>query len=125
MATHNIGALKKRAPKRSRMQTDPLALEVGAQIRALRTERGMSGKALAGLLKVPSTQLTAWERGRVVPSARSLLLLARALHCPAAALLPDLASDRVGLVARVERLPARALPELASMLAVLERAYPA
>jgi len=105
------------------MQTDPLALEVGAQIRALRTERNMTGTALASLLAVPATQITAWERGRVVPSARSLLLLARALQCPASALLPDGASDRDGLVARVTQLPARALPELASMLALLERAY--
>jgi transcriptional regulator with XRE-family HTH domain len=113
----------KRPPKRSRMDTDPLAVEIGARIRALRVERGMTGKALADELEVPATQVTAWERGRVAPSARSILLLARALGCEAARLLPGGTPEAGALSARIARLPAAALADLASFVALLEKAY--
>ncbi len=123
MPKHNSGVATRRAPKRSRMATEPLALQIGAQVRALRVQRGMSGKALAEELGVPGTQITAWERGRVVPSARSLLVLGRALKCEPAAFLPAEAPDAAALAARVARLPALALPDLARFLVILERAY--
>lgn len=123
MTSHNPSVVTRRAPKRSRMETDPLALAVGAQIRALRIQRGLSGKALAAQLGVPGTQITAWERGRVVPSARSLLLLSRALGCEPAVFFPAQTPDPEVLAARVQRLPPGALPDLARFLAILERAH--
>jgi len=105
------------------METDPLALRIGARIRALRIERGMTGKALAAELQIPATQLTAWERGRVAPSARSILVLARALSAEPATLLPAEAFDARTLAARVQRLPEAALPDLARFLSILERAH--
>ena len=105
------------------MATDPLALEVGAQIRGLRIQRGMSGKALAEALGVPGTQVTVWERGRVVPSVRSLLLLARALECDPTALLPPRSADVAGLSARIAVLPAASVPDLERFVTLLERAY--
>ncbi len=109
--------------KRSRMQTDPLALEIGARIRALRVERNMTGKALAAELGIPATQLTAWERGRVAPSARSILVLAQALGSEPASLLPIQDLEAHVLARRVGQLPAAALPDLARFLALLERAH--
>lgn len=105
------------------MATDPLAIEVGAQIRARRIQCGMSGKALAEALGVPGTQVTVWERGRVVPSIRSLLLLARVLRCDPSALLPLRSSDLAGLAARITSLPAASVPDLERFVVVLERAY--
>lgn len=106
------------------MATDPLAVQIGARIRALRIQRGMTGKVLAAELQIPATQLTAWERGRVAPSARSILVLARALGAEPATLLPPAEAFEVRtLAARVQQLPEGALPDLARFLSILERAY--
>jgi transcriptional regulator with XRE-family HTH domain len=105
------------------METDPLAVEIGARIRAQRVEREMTGKALADELEIPATQVTAWERGRVAPSARSILLVARALGCDPASLLPGEVPDASAISMRVARLPAAALPDLARFVALLETAY--
>ncbi len=105
------------------MDTDPLAVEIGGLIRALRIERGMTGKALAEELAIPATQVTAWERGRVAPSARSILLVARALGCEAARLLPGSTPEADAISARIARLPTAALADLAGFVALLEKAY--
>ncbi len=123
MSTRNLDVTAKRPPKRSRMQTDPLAVEIGARIRALRVDRGMTGTALAAELGIPATQLTAWERGRVAPSARSILVLARALGSEPASLLPAQDLEAHVLAKRVALLPEAALPDLARFLAILERAH--
>lgn len=122
MTTHTRKALGKGA-RRSRMATDPLALEVGAQIRALRLARGMTGKALAAALGVPGTQVTVWERGRVVPSVRSLLLIAQALECDPTELLPVRRTDAAELAARLATLPAACIPDVERFITLVERAY--
>lgn len=104
------------------MATDPLAVEIGARIRSLRTSRGMTGKALADELALPPTAITAWERGRVIPGGRSLVLLARALGCRVSALLPDEGAGSDELLVRIGRLPAPARIELERFVALLERA---
>lgn len=109
-------------PKRSRMDTDPLAIEVGARIRAVRLERGLTGAELSRRLGVPSTALTAWERGRVVPSVRTLLSLASALGVAPAELLGAEIVDVALLAERIGRLSPTALAELARFVDLLERA---
>lgn len=121
MIRRNNDPVRRRAPKQSRMQTDPLAIEIGERIRAQRAARQMTGRALAEKIGVPATTVTTWERGRVIPGGRSLILLARALGCRASALLPD-DDGAVALLARIERLPAAALADLERFVALLERA---
>lgn len=121
MIRRNSDPARRRAPKSSRMQTDPLAVEIGERIRAQRAARQMTGRALAEKVGVPATTVTTWERGRVIPGGRSLILLARALGCRASAFLPD-DDDAAALFARIERLPAAALADLERFVAVLERA---
>ena len=102
------------------MDVDPLGADIGARIRARRRECGMTGKALAAKLSVPSTTVTAWERGRVLPGARSLLLLGRALDTPAATFLVDPDINAHELATRVSRLSPRLLPDLVRFLTLLE-----
>lgn len=121
MIRRNNDVARRRGPKQSRMETDPLAVEIGARIRAQRAAREMTGRNLAEKVGVPATTITTWERGRVVPGGRSLILLARALGCRASALLPDDGAPTT-LSARIERLPATALADLERFVSLLERA---
>jgi transcriptional regulator with XRE-family HTH domain len=103
------------------METDPLAVEIGARIRAQRAACEMTGRLLAEKVGVPATTITVWERGRVIPGGRSLILLARALGCRVSALLPD-DGGAATLSARIERLSAGALADLERFVSLLERA---
>lgn len=124
MHSHNARTRRPvRPPTRSKAETDPLALEIGERVFEARTRRGMKGVTLAAALEVPPSALTAWERGRVVPSVRTLLALAKALRVGPTELLPG--TDRVSaLEERIRRLPAAARPDLERLLDLLERAYP-
>lgn len=106
------------------MQTDPLAVEIGSRIRSLRTGRGMTGAALAAELKIPASALTAWEHGRVAPSAHSLLALMRALACGPSDLLPaGEARAARPLPERLKQLPPEALADVERFVTLLERAH--
>lgn len=122
MIRRNSDVARRRGPKQSRMETDPLAVEIGARIRAQRAAREMTGRSLAKAVGVPPTTVTVWERGRVVPGGRSLVLLARALGCRVSALLPDDEGPTATLSTRIERLSAGSLADLERFLTVLERA---
>lgn len=50
--------------------TDPNPLDVGARIRALRHEAGLSQTALAKLLSVTPGAVGNWEQGQVNPTIR-------------------------------------------------------
>ena len=65
---------------------DGFAREVGARVRALRLERGMTQTELGR----PLTRafVSAVELGRVLPSLRALALMAERLRVPIAALIP-------------------------------------
>jgi transcriptional regulator with XRE-family HTH domain len=104
------------------METDPLAVEIGSRIRAQRAACDMTGRLLAEKVGVPATTITVWERGRVIPGGRSLILLARALGCRVSALLPDDDGGAATLSARIERLSAGALADLERFVSLLERA---
>jgi transcriptional regulator with XRE-family HTH domain len=55
---------------------------VGARIRKLRIEHGLSQRELARVLgEVDSGQVSRWERGEALPSVPHLEALARAFGC--------------------------------------------
>jgi DNA-binding XRE family transcriptional regulator len=54
-------------------------MELGGLMRRLRSRRGMTQGALASLTGIHRTYLSRAERGQVVPSIISLMLIARAL----------------------------------------------
>lgn len=53
-------------------------MELGAQIRKLRTEQGLSQDALAERVFVSRQSVSNWETGRTYPDLKSLLLLSEA-----------------------------------------------
>ncbi|MFF5989024.1 helix-turn-helix domain-containing protein [Prauserella flavalba] len=59
--------------------------ELGARIRALRTERGMSLRALAGELRISPSALSQMERGKMRPSVTRLFQIVSILEVPLAA----------------------------------------
>lgn len=71
---------------------------LGREIRRLRRERGLSQAQLA--LPLTRAYVSAVERGRVVPSLASLLLMAHRLGVPAAQLLAAVESPTPWLVGR-------------------------
>ncbi len=56
---------------------DPDPLEVGARIRALRHESGLSQTGLAKLLEVTPGAVGNWEQGQVNPTIRQALKIRR------------------------------------------------
>jgi transcriptional regulator with XRE-family HTH domain len=54
---------------------------LGARLRQLRLDRGLSQKALAGLVEVPQTHVSAMELGVTFPNLLTILRLAVALEC--------------------------------------------
>lgn len=60
--------------------------ELGARIRALRKERGLSQEALAQALEVSRQAVTKWEDGSSLPSTANLFALAGFFSVPLAEL---------------------------------------
>ena len=69
--------------------------ELGARIRALRKERGLSQEALAQALEVSRQAVTKWEDGSSLPSTANLFALAGFFSVPLA--------DRKKNAARAQR----------------------
>lgn len=91
--------------------------ELGARIRALRIERGMSLRALAGELGVSPSALSQMERGKMRPSVTRLFQIVSILEVPLAAAFgeaapepeePAAGSDEV-VVTRAGEVPAISL----------------
>jgi transcriptional regulator with XRE-family HTH domain len=66
-----------------------LQIVLGMRIRILRSANHLSQRALASCVGCPRTYVSKIERGRVLPSARSLQRFADALHTPIELLLCD------------------------------------
>ena len=109
--------------QKPRRQGSPIAVQIGARIRAARQARNLTARALAKAVGIPAPHISNLETGRVEPRSSTLLALAKAIGCRPADLLPTEASlDRGALEARVAALPDEALPELDRLLSLLERA---
>jgi transcriptional regulator with XRE-family HTH domain len=68
--------------------------ELGARIRALRLQQGLSLRAVASVAEVSSSLLSHIERGEASPSLASLVAIADALGTRPGGLLDDLGEDR-------------------------------
>ncbi|WP_199430329.1 helix-turn-helix domain-containing protein [Qaidamihabitans albus] len=90
--------------------------ELGARLRALRTERGMSLRALAGSLGISPSALSQMERGKMRPSVTRLFQIVSLLDVPLAAAFgegaaepePAAGADEV-VLARADELPTLSL----------------
>ncbi|MBE5074910.1 helix-turn-helix transcriptional regulator [Erythrobacteraceae bacterium E2-1 Yellow Sea] len=67
---------------------------VGAQVRYLRTQLGVSSRKLAGLSGMSVSALSKIENGRISPSLHALSSLAKALNVPIATLFSELDKSR-------------------------------
>ena len=70
-----------------------LASEIGVLVRALRTARGLSMRALAAQAGVSQPFLSKLENGLLLPSLSTLYALAAAFDVPPAELVPAIASS--------------------------------
>src|SRR5665213_3311296 len=68
---------------------DPIDVEVGARVRAIRNARGMSQTVLGGALGVSYQQMQKYESGRNRISASMLVKIARHFGVRPSRLLPD------------------------------------
>jgi len=59
----------------------------GERLRDLRVKRGLTQQALADLVGVPQTHVSAMERGVKLPTLHTVLRLAVALECKVTALV--------------------------------------
>ncbi|PXY24250.1 helix-turn-helix domain-containing protein [Prauserella flavalba] len=82
--------------------------ELGARIRALRTERGMSLRALAGELGISPSALSQMERGKMRPSVTRLFQIVSILEVPLAAAFGEDAPEPEEQVAPGEVVVTRA-----------------
>ncbi|MBK1786786.1 helix-turn-helix domain-containing protein [Prauserella cavernicola] len=69
--------------------------ELGARIRALRTQRGMSLRALAGELGISPSALSQLERGKMRPSVTRLFQIVSILEVPLSAAFGEEAPEPV------------------------------
>jgi transcriptional regulator with XRE-family HTH domain len=99
-----------------RKQPDPLDIEVGRKVRALRLERNMSQEKLGEALGLTFQQVQKYEKGANRISAGRLQRIAEILRVPTAAFFADAGS---------EHAPTNGLFELAETSAALRllRAY--
>ncbi|WP_408951530.1 helix-turn-helix domain-containing protein [Lysobacter sp. Hz 25] len=89
-------APKKRAPakrakvatSKRRKQPDELLKLVGAQIREVRRERGLSGDHLAHAIPLDRAHLGLIETGKIAPNIKTLVKIAAALECEVGDLIP-------------------------------------
>ena len=74
-------------------QKPGLALRFGANLRRLRTRRGVGQRALAEAIGRDRQTICRWEAGQRTPSLPDLIALAAALRCKPAALLEGLRAE--------------------------------
>lgn len=79
--------------------------ELGARIRTLRKERGLSQEALAQALEVSRQAVTKWEDGSSLPSTANLFALSGFFGVPLAELTgtPEVAAPPVERVSHVRK----------------------
>lgn len=71
-----------------RKEPDELLKLVGAQIRAVRRERGLSGDNLAYAIPLDRAHLGLIETGKIAPNIKTLVKIAVALECEVGDLIP-------------------------------------
>jgi transcriptional regulator with XRE-family HTH domain len=96
-----------------RKVADPYAMKVGARLRAVRKQRGLSIVALAKASGVSKGWISNTERGFVMITGRRLAALARGLQVPAFYLLTFAEEDdRAAIAESLVSLPAHEQQEL-------------
>lgn len=93
----------------ARLHDEKLVRDVGARVRRIRTERGLSIEQLAARVGVEPVTLVRWEAGQRAPSLSVLALVARGLAIPLRELV-DVGADVP---------PPDVPPDVAEVLAVL------
>ncbi|MEJ2288833.1 MAG: helix-turn-helix domain-containing protein, partial [Deinococcales bacterium] len=88
----------------TRRAEDATGFDVGARIRALREERGLSIRALADRCTLSVNAISLIERGKTSPTVASLHLLAGALGVPIVDFFHDLGARGVVYVGHDRRL---------------------
>jgi len=73
--------------KRSAQHASAAGEVFGERLRELRAKRGLTQQALADLVGIPHTHVSAIERGVKLPTLLTVLRLAVALQCKASALV--------------------------------------
>lgn len=63
-------------------------MEIASEIRKRRLTLGMTQSALAKLLDLERAHITRMESGRHLPTIRTLIEYAKALHCKVSDLIP-------------------------------------
>ena len=92
---------------------DELGLQIGAKVKALRAERGLSGRKLAAAADVSQPFLSQLEAGHTSVAIATLYRLAAALEVKPSDLLPDPPTDtRVEVLraAELNQMPVSELP---------------
>ena len=93
--------------------TDELGLAIGAKVKALRAERGLSGRKLAAAADVSQPFLSQLEAGHTSVAIATLYRLAAALNVKPSDLLPEPPADtRVEVLrsAELNQMPVSELP---------------
>lgn len=73
--------------KRSTVRPTAAGELFGDRLRELRSKRGLTQQALADLVGIPQTHVSAMERGVKLPTLLTVLRLAAALGCKVGALV--------------------------------------
>ena len=92
---------------------DELGFKIGAKVKALRAERGLSGRKLAAAADVSQPFLSQLEAGRTSVAIATLYRLATALDVKPSDLLPDPPTDtRVDVLraSELNQMPVSELP---------------
>ncbi len=79
--------LRRMARSRPKRKTPDLAAEFGRRLRALREERGLTQRELAERSGAQVPQISRYETGAYLPTAETLLALAKVLHLDVDSLL--------------------------------------
>ena len=93
--------------------TEELGLQIGARVKELRAERGLSGRKLAAAADVSQPFLSQLEAGRTSVAIATLYRLATALDVKPSDLLPDPPTDtRVDVLraSELNQMPVSELP---------------
>lgn len=80
--------------------TNQILCAIGAKIRDLRTQHGMTLQKLGSVTNLSPSMLSLVERGRASPSIGSLIAIAQALGATLSHLLQDATADEQSLVVR-------------------------
>ena len=91
---------------------DDLGLEIGVKVKAIRAERGLSGRKLAAAAAVSQPFLSQLEAGRTSVAIATLYRIAAALKVRPSDLLPDPPTDTEVEVLRASELNQIAVSEL-------------